>query len=455
MNVEDKEEENREVEPIDITGVLNDFFMVFRKHLFGMLFLILAGASIFTFYKNITYVSFYTASATCAITTTEDSSAGGAYYNNSAAEQLCETFPYILTSDILQSRVALALDMDHVPGTIQADVVDLTNFVTISVTDTNGGRAYNTLQAVLETYPQISEPIIGKIYTEMMDETGIPDTPDNPNSMKRNLATGGILGFLVSLVWMLLLLLTNRTVHTEDDCIKRINTKCLGTIPFVRHKIRSKDTEFYPNIMAKNVDEDFAESLRIIRNKIEHRAKKKRIKTIIVTSALPREGKSTIAVNIALALMQAEKKVVLIDADLRNPSDLPILNAPKGDGLIDFLKGKVEFKNCVVHGSELYDYKYPLLFLRGGKPVQDGSKYLASERMKKLINLLKTDMDYVIIDSAPAGLMTDAGILAQYADAAVFVVKRDYVKADKILEAMEHMTDNNVEIMGCILNGAD
>ena len=93
------------------------------------------------------------------------------------------------------------------------------------------------------------------------------------------------------------------------------------------------------------------------------------------------------------------------------------------------------------------------MFVRGGEAVADGSGYLASERMSKLIEVVEKQVDYVIIDSAPAGLLTDAGILAQYVQSSIFVVKKDFAKVSKIMEGMEQVSDGNVEILGCVLNG--
>lgn len=93
------------------------------------------------------------------------------------------------------------------------------------------------------------------------------------------------------------------------------------------------------------------------------------------------------------------------------------------------------------------------MFLRGGNAVKDASDYLSRDWMKKLVLTLEQQVDYVILDAGPVGLLTDASILAQYVEGVVFVVKKDFTKVDKILEAMEQLTDSETEILGCILNG--
>lgn len=97
--------------------------------------------------------------------------------------------------------------------------------------------------------------------------------------------------------------------------------------------------------------------------------------------------------------------------------------------------------------------KMKLCFVRGGMAIEDGSELLASEKIQRVIKSLESEMDYVILDSAPVGLLTDAGVLAQFANGAIYVVKKDFALKDHILEGMEHLAEANVHMIGCVLNG--
>ena len=85
--------------------------------------------------------------------------------------------------------------------------------------------------------------------------------------------------------------------------------------------------------------------------------------------------------------------------------------------------------------------------------MEDGSRLLGTERMEKIIQALEEKMDYVILDSAPAGVLTDAGVLAEFADSAVFIVKKDFAKVEHILDGMEELSESHVHLIGGILNG--
>ena len=443
---------------IDIITLGLDFFRAFRRMWGRVLLLGIVGALAAGFYANYKYVAYYTASAVFTINISEDQQNGtnstSNFFDNSAAEQMAITFPYILTSEVLQRRVAEELELSYVPGTIRAEVVPDTNLLTISVKDTDPERANDTLQAVIHNYPQFSEVIVGKVNMRMLDESGVPTSPDNPKDIRRESIKGAIAGIGLGLVWVVLVTGLRKTIRREEDCPRFVNQRCLGSVPFVHFKERSKKVEKHLNILEDSTSQDFEEAIRIVRNKVERSAKENAIKTILVTSALAGEGKSTIAVNLALSMAQEGKKVALIDCDLRNPSDSGILGIEVQKGLIDYLKKEIPFNECVYSGKILEQHeKRKLVFIPGGKAVSDGANYLGTSRMKKVIESLREQMDFVILDSAPVGLLTDAGVLAQYADGAVFIVKKDFAKADHILEGMEHLAESSIHMMGCVLNG--
>ena len=448
--------ENRNVhtvEKIDIIVCIKDYINVLLKLWLPIIVLIVLFAGLFGYRGYRGYTPVYTASATYAINIQDGSSSNKRFYNNSTAEQMAKTFPHILTSGVLQRKVAADMGLEGIPGSVSASVEPNTNFLTIAVTSMNPEDAYNVLQSVVKNYPSVSELIIGKVDMELLDETGIPTAPDNTRSIIRKVIKGGIIGALIGMIWAFLLTFTRRTIRREDQCIKYVNMRCIGKIPFQHQKVRSKKEKKELNLLDKEISTEFSEVFRIIRNKVEYSAKKNNIKVIIVTSALAGEGKSTVASNLALSLSMDGKKVALIDCDLRNPSIADVLNYENEKGLIDYLKGDAHLSKCVVKGKEAFEYKLPIIFIPGGKPVADGSKYLGSEKMNFLIEKLKTQTDYIILDTAPAGLMTDAGMLAQHADGVICVIKNDYARIEDIIEGMESMSKSDIHVMGCVLNG--
>ena len=453
-----EKEKNVDDGRIDIIEFLMDYLRIIQRMWAWFIILAIVGAGIFYIRARIQYTPMYTASATFTVNMRKDQGAGDSdsstYFDNSAAEQMATTFPYILTSGVLKNKVAA--DMGQwVSGSISASVVENTNLLTISVTDTDAGTAYATLQAVVENYPAVSEVIVGKTNMEMLDETGIPPYPDNPKNFKEAALKGGIIGIVMVAFWGVLLVFTRKTVRKEEEVYRRLNTRCLGAIPEIVKKRRSKETDHTKILLVdEKYEEKLQEPFRIIRNKIEYYATQYQHKTFLITSAIAGEGKSTAAVNLAISLAQTGKKVALLDCDLRHPSDHAVLGIEEGKGLSDVLRGHCKLGDCILYAKDIgLEERFRLLFLPGGQSEYDGSALLGTKYMKKIIEIAENWADYVILDSAPAGILTDAVVLAQYADAAIFIVRKDFARVDHIMDGMEHLSESNIQIIGSVLNG--
>lgn len=453
-------EENKQTEEglIDIVGLLTDYFRTLRRMWIWVLILAVAGGTFSYLRSYMTWSPRYTASATFTITASQDGSdsttGSYAFYDNSTAEQMANTFPYILTSGVLSRRAAETMGRETVSGQITASSEANTNLFTMSVTDSDAGLAYETLQAVIQCYPEVSEVIIGRTNMQLLDETGIPAYPDNPRDGKGALVKGAGAGALLGLLWAGAVTISRMTVKKKEDFQTRAHMKCIGEVPQVTMKKRSRESRNVLNILNEKTDPAFEEAMQLVRGKVEYSAWRHHSKTILVTSALAGEGKSTLAVNLALAFSKSGKRAALIDCDLRHPSDRKILGLEEGSGLYEVLTREARLGDVLLTGKDMeMDEEFKFCFLPGGKAAEDGSRLLGSERMQKVIEAVQEKVDYVILDSAPAGLLTDAGVLAQYADSAVFVIKRDFASTTHIMEGLEELSESRVHLIGGILNG--
>ena len=458
MNTQNEEIRQTEDGLIDIVGLLTDYFRTLRRMWIWVLILAVAGG-VFAYVRDyMTWSPRYTASATFTITASQDgsdaTSGSYAFYDNSTAEQMANTFPYILTSGVLSRRAAETMGRDAVSGQIQASSEENTNLFTMSVTDVDAELAYETLQAVIECYPDVAEVIIGRTNMQLLDETGIPAHPDSRALRKKALAKGAAVGAFLGLLWTGTVMLSRMTVKKKEDFQTRAHMKCLGEVPQIAMKKRSRANRNILNILNEKTDPRFEEALQLIRGKVEYSAWRHHSAIILVTSALAGEGKSTLAVNLALAFSKSGKRAALIDCDLRHPSDRKILGLEDGEGLYEVLTKEAKLADVLMTGKDLnMDEEFKFCFLPGGKAAEDGSRLLGSESMQKIIEAVKGKVDYVILDSAPAGLLTDAGVLAQYADSAVFVIRRDFASTTHIMEGLEELSESHIHMIGGILNG--
>jgi len=192
-----------------------------------------------------------------------------------------------------------------------------------------------------------------------------------------------------------------------------------------------------------------AESYRTLRTNIQYSSFDKEYKVIMVTSSEPGEGKSTTAGNLALCLAQGEKKVILVDCDLRKPSLHKKFKISNIVGLSDVMIGKEELVTA------MHRYNNNLVILTSGKIPPNPSEMLSSKAMTTLLDTLKQNFDYIILDTPPVQAVTDSQILATKADGAILVVRAERTKKDSVQSAINLLKKVNADVIGTVLNGLD
>ncbi|HOI85769.1 MAG TPA: CpsD/CapB family tyrosine-protein kinase [Acholeplasmataceae bacterium] len=171
-----------------------------------------------------------------------------------------------------------------------------------------------------------------------------------------------------------------------------------------------------------------------------------KIKVVQFTSTLASEGKSTFVSNLAYLLGQKNKKVVLLDLDLRKPKMHRVFNVANKDGLNDYLSGKIQYDQVIKH-SEKFDFD----FIVTGEKTTAVVNVLESAKMKELIQKLRENYDYVLLDTPPVIAVSDALYVARNADGVIFIVAQGVAKKSLVKEAIQTLKNNNVHIIGTVL----
>ncbi|MEG0152644.1 MAG: CpsD/CapB family tyrosine-protein kinase [Cellulosilyticaceae bacterium] len=201
-------------------------------------------------------------------------------------------------------------------------------------------------------------------------------------------------------------------------------------------------------ITRRNPKSPISEAYRTMRTNIEFSNLDKEIKTIVVTSSQQNEGKSTVIANLAVSFAGMEnKRVLIIEGDLRNPTVHRMFNISNTHGVTDILTGQKSFEECV-HTTEMTG----LHVLSCGKIPPNPAEMLASNKMKIFIESLKDHYDYIFIDSPPIGIITDAGIISTYADGTILVVASNEVDIEMAKIAKERLDKVSANILGVVLN---
>lgn len=443
----------QEEQEVDITTVIDDMFNGLIRFWWLVLIIISVCASLFYFRARRVYVPSYSAYTTFTVNTVQAYEYNANSYNRTAASQIGKVFPYILTSDVLNELVAEDLGTASVEGTIKATVVNKTNLVTLTVVSNDARKAYDILQSVIRNYPQVSEYVLGDISLNRLDESGLPQAPTNPPAFLKDARKGVLVGVAVSFLFLFFYAVTRMTVRSEDDLRKVFSIECLGSVPAAKFKRRNKGQVQSDRVVmdSKGIPSIFIESLRTIRTRVEKSARENDIKTFLVSSAIPSEGKSTIAVNLAMSLVHKERSVILMDCDMRNPSIAQTLGIRPGRKQVyDLLTGNAQIEEVI----QLYKDNPKFMVIPGKGTASNTAEVINSPVARELFKKLRTMADYVIIDTPPSAVVSDAAQIARYVDGAVFVVRQDQAKMDILQEGMEMFSGTGVHMMGSILNNA-
>ena len=168
----------------------------------------------------------------------------------------------------------------------------------------------------------------------------------------------------------------------------------------------------------------------------------------MVTIAGPEEGKTTIAVNLALAFAQKNYQVVLIDGDLRNPSIAQQLGlAKRKQGIVQVVRGQEKLEDALIEFKNM-----KLKILPGFSKTSNPASLIRSEEMKELIKTLKEQANVIVIDTPPSAVLSDAALYEEVADGAVMVVRQDFASAQQVQRGMETLADADLPVIGYVLN---
>ena len=200
-------------------------------------------------------------------------------------------------------------------------------------------------------------------------------------------------------------------------------------------------------ISIKNPKSPIAEAYRGIRTSIEFSNLDKNLQVITVTSSMQNEGKSTVLANLAVSFANLDKKVLIMEGDLRNPSVHRMFNISNIKGLTDILLQNKVFADCV-HCTDVKN----LHVLTCGAVPPNPSEMLSSKKIRDFIESLREYYDYIFIDAPPIGIVTDAGIISTYTDGCIFVVGAGDADIEMAKVSKERLEKVGANILGVVLN---
>lgn len=435
--------EEKELQKIDLFVLLEDFIKEAKRRLALLLVLVLIGGSVLGVRSYMSYYPYYTASASFTVKVANPLYSSVSSYNTKTAEQMATTFPYILTSGVLQERIKEHLGIEYLPS-VSVSANASSSIITMRVTDSDPQRAYDVLNAVMTYYPEIAEFVVGSTVLVLLDESGVPTQPTNSRDVMGPAKKGAFLGALLWAAIVVVMAISKNTVHNEEELKRVLNTPCIGQVPSV--KVPAKVVS--PLLHKSRRMPGFSESIRLLRLRVEKAMEEQEKKVLLVSSAIPGEGKTTVSVNLAISMAKKGKRVLVVDCDLRNPSVAKALRIQAKASLVDYIKGKATGAE-IINPTDVED----LFFISGGNGGKNLIEQLSQEKVGTLVRNLRSQYDYIIIDTPPCALLADAAEISELAECGLMVIRQDYAARDQIMDGVQRLGDGNLPLIGCVFNG--
>ncbi len=332
---------------------------------------------------------------------------------------------------------------------------------------------YSILRRDLDSYRQLYEGLMEKMKEagvsaglksnnfRIVDVARVPTYPIEPN-IPRNLAFAFILGLTSGVGLAFLQEGLDNTVRTAEQAQMISGLPPLGMIPLPaktareganpkRLIIAKSSREAVEMVAQARPHSQMAESYRALRTSLLLTNLGAPPKVIMITSALPQEGKTTTSMNTALVLAQKGVRVLLIDADLRRPSIHKILGMGPRSGLSNVLTGSATLQQTITRSSILPN----LWILPAGTPPPNPAELLASANMRDVLEELRGQYDHIVVDTPPTLSVTDAVVLSPRADAIVLVIRSGQTTKQALRRSRDILTQVNAKVSGVLLNAVD
>ena len=348
---------------------------------------------------------------------------------------------------------------------VSAEAVDSTEIFKVVVESPDPQEAKEIADAFSYILPKRISSIIEGTSAKVVDTPKVPANPSSPSY-----TTNAIIGFLVGLALTVsviaLMEIFDVTIRSEDDIAQNSEHPILTSVPDM--STQTKGGYYYgygnkrgekaglngkqPVLVGKGISFAATESYNLLRTKLQFSfAGDNRCRVIAVSSAMSGEGKSLSAVNLAYSMSQLNKKVLLIDCDMRRPSLSVKLPVKKSPGLSNYLSGLCAldtiFQPCGMVGEE-----DAFQVVSAGRNPPNPIELLSSEKMSKMLKTLRESFDYIILDMPPVGEVSDALAVAKDTDGVLLVVRQNYCNRVVLNETIRQFEFMEAKILGVVCN---
>ena len=442
--------------------------------------IVLAGvifASGFFVYSSFFVAPTYASTAKMYVNNTSNTSTNNGNITNAeieAAKKLVDTYIAILetpdTINLVIEESGVKYNYKQILRMISAGAVNDTQVFYVTVAAPSPEEAEKIVNAIADVLPERIGKILEGSKAKVVQYGILPTGKHSPDVTKYT-AIGAVIGLLLACAVIIILELIDNTIHDENYATESYGVRTLATIPDLKDTTADAATGSHKTrkrcIFNRNPSLEYlyGEEKAVLCDKLPFRAAEayKMLRTSIfnvfesnkgcivvgITSPNPRDGKSTLAINLAYTLAQADKSVLLIDADMRKPVISKRLGLTPTTGLSEFLEGKAELS------MEPSGYFERWHVLTSGKGHDNASELLGSDKMSALVVELRKKYDIIIIDLPPVNEVTDSLAVSSCLDGMVLAIRQNSTTKMDLDATMNHMAYSKTALMGFVVTSAN
>ncbi|MDY3048324.1 MAG: polysaccharide biosynthesis tyrosine autokinase [Rothia sp. (in: high G+C Gram-positive bacteria)] len=423
-----------------------DFVRMLRANLKLLMIGLLVGA-LLGFGYSLLQPKVYASSSTGYVTIGEGSGIGDVISGSVAAKEKAAAYLALIKSSAVADQIIAAnpdmnLTRGQIQGSLTAEVDPNSALIKVSAEANSPEAAQALANGSLEAVAKVVNDLEGSSAVRVipLEDAPLNSSPVSPNVPKL-VAFGAAAGLGLVFAAVLLRRTVDTKLRTRDDATKATKAGILGVLP-----LSEELTE--ENILRTKNDHISQEAIRQMRTNLRFVNVDQPPRSIIVTSAEPGEGKSTVSTSIARALADAGEPVVIIDADLRRPTIAKKFKIDSKVGLTQVLAGQVQLSDAVRQFEDTQ-----LFILPAGRIPPNPSELLGSEKMRSLIQELSSEFT-VIVDVPPVLPVTDAALLSTAVDGVVIVGSVGKTRKENLAEAVENLRKVSANLLGVVINRA-
>lgn len=430
--------------PFDPIVVIRDV----AKHWLTIVMLVVAvgvGSYILT---DMQYEPQYQSQATFVVTARSSSST--VYSNLSSTTEMATVFSELINSSVMRKNILEEMGTDSFDGTISANAVPETNLLNMTVNASDPWTAFRVAQAIIDHHEEVTYQVVDGVSLEILQGAEVPTAPVNRPNASGQMKKMGLLAGLAACAVFAWRSFARDTVRSGTEVRKKLDCDYLGEVPHeekyktIFARIRRRKSGILVTNPVTGIH--FVENMRKLARRVEQHMGDNKV--LMVTSVLENEGKSTVAVNLALSLAQKGKKVLLIDCDLRKPACHVLLEQKlSGAGIRDVLAGRAELKDALIRYKRTNMY----MLLEKRSDVNSGD-LLSSSTMRSLLKWARREFDIVVLDLPPMSVVSDSETVANIADAGILVVRQNMTRVPDLNKAIAALEGGRVKMLGCVLN---